>query len=217
MKSRQEIKALAKDAMKQQRVTAIFTLILAWLIIMAGNVFGIIPIFGSLVVLGTLIFIDYPLMVHVEGVFIKIYNREQTSINDLFSGFSVNLLRKAGGMAWMMLWIFLWLLLLVIPGIVKMYAYSFTPLILAEFPNVTARDALKLSMRMTNGHKMKLFVLSLSFIGWFFLGFLTFGILLVVFVYPYFYTAYAGYYVELRDKALAEGVITREELYGRQQ
>ena len=217
MKSRQEIKALAKDAMKQQRGTSIVTILLVIVIYCAGLIFGIIPVIGGLIVLGTLFFIDFPLFVNAEGIFIKIWNREKTSANELFSNFSVNYLRKIGGMAWMMLWIYLWMFLLIIPGIVKMYAYSMTALILADCPNVTARDALKLSMRMTNGHKMKLFVLSLSFIGWFILSAFTLYILAIVFVIPYYYTAFAGYYVELRDKALADGTITREELYGKLQ
>ena len=217
MKSRQEIKALAKDAMRQQRGTSIVTILLLYVLIAAGMIFQIIPVVGGLLVSATVWFFDNPLMVHAEGIFIKIWNREKTSANELFSGFSVNYMRKVGGMAWMTLWTFLWTLLLIIPGIVKMYAYSFAPLILADCPNVKARDALKLSMRMTSGHKMKLFVLSLSFIGWFILSAFTLWILAIVFVLPYFYTAYAGYYVELRDKALADGIVSQEELYGRQQ
>ena len=217
MRTRQEIKALAKDAIRQQRGTSIVTLLLLNLIIAAGMIFDVIPVVGGLLVSASLFFIDFPLMVNAEGIFIKIWNREKASANELFSNFSVNYLRKVGGMAWMMLFIYLWMFLLVIPGIVKAIAYSFTPLILADCPNVTARQALKLSMRMTNGHKMKLFVMSLSFIGWFILGILTFGILLFVYVMPYFYATYAGYYVELRDKALADGIVSQEELYGRQQ
>ena len=217
MKTRQEIKALAKDAMKQQRGTSIVTILLVYVIMFAGMIFQVIPVIGGLLVMATLFFIDFPLLVHAEGIFIKIWNRQKTSANELFSNFNVNYLRKVGGMAWMMLWIYLWMFLLVIPGIVKAYAYSMTAFILAECPNVTARDALKLSMRMTNGHKMKLFVLTLSFIGWFILSAFTLYILAIVFVIPYYYTAYAGYYVELRDKALAEGIISQEELYGRQQ
>ena len=87
-----------------------------------------------------------------------------------------------------------------------------TPYILADCPNVTATEALKLSMRMTAGHKGKLFVMHLSFIGWTLLSALTCYILLIVHVGPYMNATLAGYYVELRDKALAEGIITPEEL-----
>jgi uncharacterized membrane protein len=102
--------------------------------------------------------------------------------------------------------------LFIIPGIVKSYAYMMMPYILADCPTVTAREALRLSRRMTKGHKGKLFVLTLSFIGWGILTVLTFGILYIVYVGPYMHTTFAGFYIELRDKAFADGVITPAEL-----
>ena len=222
IKSRQEIKAIAKAAMKQQRGTSIVALLLAVLI---GGVLGAIsgvisiaqPLFGALVMFGVIFFIAVPLSVNLNGIFIKIYNKENASANELFSNFSVNYLRKVGGMAWMALFTYLWTLLLVIPGIIKGYAYSMTPFILADCPNVPAKEALKLSMRMTNGHKMKLFIFDLSFIGWLLLGTLTLHILTFAFVLPYYQTAYTGYYVELRETAIANGIIDRAELEGRKQ
>ena len=46
------------------------------------------------------------------------------------------------------LFVFLCALLLVILGIIKAISYSMTPYILAEHPDVKAKDALKLSMRI---------------------------------------------------------------------
>jgi uncharacterized membrane protein len=87
-----------------------------------------------------------------------------------------------------------------------------TPYILADCPDVKATDALKLSMRITNGHKVDLFVLQLSWIGWGLLTGLTFGILGIVFVFPYMNTTMAGYYIELRDLAIDSGIVLPEEL-----
>jgi uncharacterized membrane protein len=112
----------------------------------------------------------------------------------------------------MTLFTVLWTWLFIIPGIVKSYAYFATPYILAESKDVEFREALKLSMRMTNGYKMKLFVTHLSFIGWYLLGMLTFGILLILYVAPYMQATMAGWYIEMRDAALANGTISREEL-----
>ena len=64
------------------------------------------------------------------------------------------------------LYTFLWSLLFFIPGIVKAYSYSMALYVLAENPGKSARECIKESMEMTNGHKMELFVLDLSFIGW---------------------------------------------------
>ena len=208
--------------MAQQRGTSIVTMLIFFAIFFAiGFVGGFISAanytLGMLILYAGIIFIGYPLMVNIEGIYIKIFNREHANSSELFSNFSVNYLRKVGGMLWMSLFVFLWTLLLVIPGIIKSLAYCMTPLILADCPEVTARDALKLSIRMTKGHKMDLFILGLSFIGWLILSMLTLGILYIVYVGPYVYTTYAGYYVELRDKAIANGTIDRAELYGRQQ
>ena len=73
------------------------------------------------------------------------------------------------------LFIFLWSLLLIIPGIIKGYAYSFTPWIMSENPELTYKEALTQSMNMTNGEKWNLFVLDLSFLGWRILALLTLG------------------------------------------
>jgi len=112
----------------------------------------------------------------------------------------------------MLLWLVLWTLLLIIPGIIKFMSYYFTYNILADCPNVKATDAIKISMRITEGHKMDVFIFILSWLGWFLLSVLTIGILYVVYVGPYWATSDAGFYLELRDKALREGKITLEDL-----
>lgn len=72
-------------------------------------------------------------------------------------------------------YILLWTLLLIVPGIVKALAYSLTPYILRDHPELENNAAIELSMRMMQGRKMKLFLLVLSFIGWLILSFLTLG------------------------------------------
>jgi len=62
--------------------------------------------------------------------------------------------------------IFLWSLLLIVPGIIKLFAYSMAPYIIADNPNMTAREDIKASKEMMYGHKGRLFGLHLSFIGW---------------------------------------------------
>jgi len=64
------------------------------------------------------------------------------------------------------LYTFLWALLFVIPGIIKAHAYRMTPFILAENPGMKPSRAIEKSKTMMNGHKMDLFSLRLSFIGW---------------------------------------------------
>lgn len=108
----------------------------------------------------------------------------------------------------------LWTLLFIIPGIVKGYAYAMTPYILAENPNIKPMQAINLSCRMTKGHKLDLFVLGLSFIGWYMLGALAFGIG-TAFVVPYDRATHAQFYLALRSEALNRGTVTLQELeYG---
>jgi len=108
----------------------------------------------------------------------------------------------------------LWTLLFIIPGIIKGYAYAMTPYILAENPNIKPMQAINLSCRMTKGHKLDLFVLGFSFIGWYMLGALAFGIG-TAFVVPYDRATHAQFYLALRSEALNKGTVTLQELeYG---
>lgn len=217
LKSRVEIKAIARERYRENRGTPILILLVFMIIALFYS--GLTTISSLLLLfplmwLATIIFwpVIYVMAVNIEGEFVKLYQGQPASVGAIFSGFSINFWRKFGGMLWMALWVSLWTYLLIIPGIVKAIAYSMAPFILATHPDVTAREALKLSMRITAGHKGKLFVMYLSFIGWQLLSMLTFGILGIVFVNPYYYLTCAGYFVELRDHAIANGTIRPEEL-----
>jgi uncharacterized membrane protein len=153
--------------------------------------------------------------VNLSGVFVKLFKKEHASIGEPFDEVKTNFFRKLGGMLWMALFISLWSLIPfgvgVIIGIVKSYAYRMTPYILAKCPNVKATEALKLSIRMTEGAKGDLFVLDLSFIGWQILNLLTLGLLGLFYVNPYVRTTFAGYYVELYNRAVDYSVISPDE------
>ena len=215
MKTRQEIKSLAKEAVAQQRGTAILIVLLftvvSWAISYFSGLLVWIPVFGWAISIAAYGF-TLVLAVNLDGEYIKIFRRENADVGGIFTALSINFWRKLGGMAWMTLWVTLWTMLLIIPGIIKGIAYFLTPYLLADCPNVKARDALKLSMRITKGHKLDIFVMMLSFIGWLILSAFTFGILWIVYVGPYMYATYAGYFLELREKALRDGVITRSDL-----
>ena len=79
---------------------------------------------------------------------------------------------------------FLWYFVFIIPGIIKSYEYSMVPYILAEEPNLSPSEAINRSKDITDGNKMDMFVLDLSFLGWDILGLLFFGIG-GIFVNPY--------------------------------
>lgn len=91
----------------------------------------------------------------------------------------------------------LWSMLFVVPGIVKHYAYSMSFYIAADHPEYTWNQCMDASKRMTAGHKGELFVLDLSFIGWFFVGALCLGVG-SLWVTPYYNASWANYYDALR-------------------
>jgi uncharacterized membrane protein len=86
------------------------------------------------------------------------------------------------------IFIFLYTLLLIIPGIIKAYAYSLNLYILNQEPEIDATQVHKRSEMLMSGKKMSLFLLDVSYLGWYFLSIFTLGILLV-WVIPKHHTA----------------------------
>lgn len=105
---------------------------------------------------------------------------------------------------------------LLIPVVIKILYYFCTPYLLARHPGVQAVKALELSKKMMDGHKADVFIAELSFIGWILLSGLTFGILWVFYVGPYYQATMAGFFEEIKKDALEKGVITQEDLTGDQ-
>lgn len=87
----------------------------------------------------------------------------------------------------------LWSLLFIVPGIIKAYSYSMAYYIKNDRPELDWNTCIKESMNLMNGHKADLFVLDLSFIGWYFVGALCLGIG-TLWVVPYHRAARAQFY-----------------------
>lgn len=88
------------------------------------------------------------------------------------------------------------LVLLVVPGVIVMLGFSQTYFLLRDHPELSAMDAMRKSWQMMDGHKMDLFLLGLSFIGWAFLACIT--VIGMLWFYPYAMTASARFYENLR-------------------
>ena len=104
----------------------------------------------------------------------------------------------------------LWSLLFYIPGIVKAYAYALSFYVLADHPEMTQSEARAESVRLMEGNKMRLFLLHLSFIGWYLLSALTFGILLF-WVAPCINVATAFFYDELKESKPRFGFVDESD------
>lgn len=91
----------------------------------------------------------------------------------------------------------LWAILLVVPGIIKGLAYSMYPYVLRDEPELSVWQTLKKSEAIMKGYKGKLFLMYLSFVGWFILGAFTFGIL-YIWLTPYIMTSTVKFYDDVR-------------------
>ena len=130
-------------------------------------------------------------------VFLKLTYRRPTSVSEFFSAFA-EFDKSLPLWGLKILKIFLWSLLFLIPGIIKFFAYSQAFYIKAENPELSASEALVLSEKMTDGYKMDIFVLYLSFIGWDLLCGITLG-LAGLYVAPYFHMTMTQLYLYLKE------------------
>lgn len=154
--------------------------------------------------MGIIALLSLPLYYGYALFFLRVARAQPADYGTMFDGFK-DYLRIFLTQLLQGIYIFLWTLLLIVPGIVKAYSYAMTSFVLADDPNLKYDAAIEESMRLMEGHKMELFLLDLSMIGWWILSLITFGIGFL-FLYPYMQTAHAHFYEDLR----AEGRIVIE-------
>ena len=156
------------------------------------------------------IFVGYPITIGLARFFVHNHSGEGDS-NDLFSVFSRSYGSRVGAIFSTSLFIFLWGLLLIVPGIIKYFEYILVPYILSDSPEMPGGRARELSRMLTDGQKGSIFVLILSFLGWYALGLVCAGVG-ILFVNPYYRATMAELYVTLRDTAARDGRLDPAEL-----
>ena len=123
--------------------------------------------------------------------------------------------RKWPRMAWIMfvenVFLFLWSLTIV-GYFIKQYSYRMVPYIVAENPNIEALDAIRLSRHMMKGHKWECFVADCSFLGWYLLNLITFGLSGIFYFNGYNAAFFVEYYVYVRAMAKTTGIAGSEML-----
>ena len=147
--------------------------------------------------------ISGPVSYGVSAMFLKQTRNGQTmDIVDIFNGFKYDFSNTF--LIGLMTFIFtiLWSLLLVIPGIVKSYAYSMAMYVKVDHPDYDWKKCIDESQRMMSGHKGELFVLDLSFIGWMIVGAFCCGVG-TFWVRAYMEASHAQFYENLRRTELA--------------
>ena len=103
------------------------------------------------------------------------------------------------------LMIFVFLFLLIVPGIMKAYSYALVTMLLGDekYKDLKSGELLALSEKMMAGHRMDLFVLQISFIGWYLLAPFTLGLLLI-WLEPYSKVAQTKFLLDIKEKYEAE-------------
>jgi len=165
--TRAELKTKARQTLKGNWAYAILIMIVFYVV--TGLVTGVGVGILELILAG-------PLMIGLVITFINASRKGKFELTDLFAGFKDSLGERILLGLLKSIFIMLWSLLFIIPGIVKAFSYAAAEYISAEHPEYTWKQCIDESMRLMHGHKGDLFVLYLSFIGWWLLCCLTFGI-----------------------------------------
>ena len=200
--NRVELKSLAKEQIKGKiGILFVIALIIGLISGAAGAILSIIP--GGSVVASIIITPAFTLS--LVRVYLNVVKGGKPEAGDAFSGFDD--FWSAFKVTFLVgLFTYLWSLLFIIPGIIKSFSYSMAPYILAENKGKAALECINESKAMTNGHKMDLFVLGLSFIGWSLLCVVTFGIAFI-WVGPYMQATYTNAYLSLKPPVVEAPVV----------
>lgn len=191
--NRKELKAQAKAQLKGNiGILIAVTLIIGAISAVASTLAALIPFGGAIIA----IVITPAFVLSTSRIYLMVVRGGNPEIKDSFSGFDdffsafkVTLLVG--------FYTFLWSLLFIIPGIIKGYSYSMSMYVLADNKGMSARECIAESKKMTNGHKAELFVLDLSFIGWYLLSCLTCG-LAMLYVVPLINATHANVYETIK-------------------
>lgn len=143
--------------------------------------------------------ISGPFMLGLAGCFLAIVRNGGVKVENLFDGFKNDFLQSFLLGLMTSVFTFLWSLLLIIPGMVKAYAYSMAWYIKNDNPSYDWKQCMDESQRLMMGKKWNLFCLDLSFIGWIIVSVFTCGIG-VLWVEPYMQAARASFYESLIPK-----------------
>lgn len=180
-------------------ITFVFGLISGITQVLLGNEVG--P--AILHLIGLVLFIlALPLTWGFQTLFLGAVRGGEATAKDLFEGYNKELFSRVLTTTLLYyVYVFLWSLLLFIPGYIKSYSYAMTPYILKDNPEMKNNAAIEESMRMMDGHKLELFLLDLSFIGWAILSILTccIGFLWLV---PYMNMARVNFYEDLKKASV---------------
>lgn len=111
------------------------------------------------------IIVDSLLVFGYRRIVLDVSRGKSIDISMLFKGCS-KFLKALGFKIYIIILITLWSLLLVIPGFIAALSYSMTYFIWVDNPDIGINEAIEKSKEITEGHKLEIFSLLVSFLGW---------------------------------------------------
>ncbi len=201
--TRAELKSMAKQQIKGN-IGILFAIVL--LIGIISGLCACVPIVGAI---AGFFIITPAFSLSTTIIYLALTAGKKPEVKDVFLGFN-NFWSAFKVSFFTGLFSFLWALLFIIPGYIKFLSYSQAMYIIAENPEMGALEAINRSKVMMNGHKMDLFVLCLSFIGWCILATFTLG-LLYIWLVPYMQATLVNFYNSIKhidntEETLAETI-----------
>ena len=141
-----------------------------------------------------------PLTAGMIFLALKWIKGENGDVSTFIDGLKVNLTNTIIAGAIISLAVGLGMIFLIVPGVFIWLMFFPALYLLVENPEMDWKTALTRAKDMMEGHKMELFMLTLSFIGWILLGIITLGIGLL-WVTPWIEMAQVKFYEELKVEA----------------
>ncbi len=170
---------------------------------------SVIVLFGFIIAIVFRAFVGNQLKVGSCRFYLKLRKNHPVDLGELIQSYRDKTFLNVAKATFMRdLFVALWSMLCFIPGLIKSYEYSAVDYLLCLNPTLEYRAALDLSKKIMNGHKMELFELRLSFLGWNILSLFTCGILGIVYVNPYYLISEAEFFSFVRENAIMNGVIS---------
>lgn len=199
MKTNQEYKNAALAALKGNWKQALLITFVMFAIAVVPSLLGETEsTYAAFLSMAISVCVLMPLSVGIYAAFRRLYNEGHPELaKNAFNVAFGNWAHNVAGVLLTAVYTILWTLLLIIPGLIKSFSYALTPFILSDKPELSANEAIELSMKMMDGHKLDLFILYLSFIGWYLLAFLTLFIGML-WVAPYQYTTLVAFYEDVK-------------------
>ena len=200
MISRKWLKENAKNQLKNNWGLTIGAIIVSMLISLIPEILIYInPESATIAILVQIIslIIAGPIAIGQCKLFINLSNNENPKFSDVWFGFG-NILKALGVTLLIGIAVSIGTIFFIIPGIIISFMYSQVYYIMAEHPEMSVIDSLKESSKIMKGHKMELFILELSFIGWIILTTITFGIA-GLYVLPYYSATLSNFYLTIKD------------------